>query len=103
MKISIRRFRVSGDGYDSPLDDDEEEEDDDDREEEEGVREVFDIEWTSNLGGLEGKFAVRGLSLFTGNDDGGDEEGEEESWKERFLRAEEELRALRSRVLDAVT
>jgi hypothetical protein len=114
-KISVRRFRVGGDGYDSPIDDD----DDDETEDGVNVKETFDIEWELALGGLSGKFQVKGLS-FSESPGGADEKddaagnstaGENSTvdWKQRCLTSEkklkardEEVRELRDRVLEAV-
>ena len=66
-RITVQRYRVNGDGYDSPIDDDDADvsapglaRDGEDRPE---VREAFDVEWTSRFGALNGSFHVRGLSL----------------------------------------
>jgi hypothetical protein len=103
-KITVRRFRVGGDGYDSPIEDEDTLNDGDE------IRETFDVEWTQSLGGVEGKFSVKGVSLHTAAEDieMADEEGEA-SWREKYLIAEEkrkvqeeELDDLRARVLDAL-
>lgn len=105
-KITVRRFRVGGDGYDSPLEEDDPLTDGDE------VRETFDIEWTQTLGALSGTFAVNGVSLgLVENSEHGEDEdmSGNEDWRAKFLRSEEkrreqeaELANLKTRVLDAV-
>ncbi|KAK7730805.1 hypothetical protein SLS57_001639 [Botryosphaeria dothidea] len=70
-KIVVQKYRVSDDGYESPID-----EDDDEREEialGEGTRikETFDVSWSLMFGGCTGKFAAKGLMI-----EPKDEEGE---------------------------
>ena len=65
-RITVQRYRVHGDGYDSPVDDDELDAAPDltrDGEDRPEVRETFDVEWTARFGSLNGNFHVRGLSL----------------------------------------
>jgi hypothetical protein len=108
--ITVRRFRVGGDGYDSPIDDDDEGDEDLLEEGGDSVRQVWDVEWTQSLGGIEGSFSVKGITLATGSEDVEmGEEDEVEGWHARYLRAEErrraqevELEGLRARVLDAL-
>ena len=122
-KIVIKRFRIDDDGFDSPIDSDDEEDDeseegavDSGRESKssrgvgrqgEDVRETFDVEWVRSVGGIEGRFAVRGLALdksIQRSRDRGSASGnaEEAGWRDRYLKAEAELGALRAKVLDAV-
>ncbi|KAL1636906.1 hypothetical protein SLS56_001003 [Neofusicoccum ribis] len=77
-KIVVQKYRVSEDGYESPVD-----EDDDEREEStpapgQGmkIKETFDVSWSLMLGGCSGKFSVKGLMIDAGGDDEG--EGEKE-------------------------
>ncbi|KIV99126.1 hypothetical protein, variant 1 [Verruconis gallopava] len=108
-KILVHRFRVGGDGYDSPLDDEAT------LSEGDKIRETFDVEWAHSLGGIEGRFAVRGVSLQhtrLGTEQDSDmniDDAGEEGWRERYLRAEaqrkaqqEELEQLKARILDVL-
>jgi hypothetical protein len=104
-KITVRRFRVGGDGYDSPLEDEDTLHDGDE------IRETFDVEWSHSLGGIEGKFAVKGVALSPGIEDVEmqDDDASDENWQGKYLKAEErrrvqeeELERLRARVLDAL-
>lgn len=101
-QIAIRRYRARDDGFDSPLELDNDEE----IATGEYISETFDIEWTQKLGGLEGHFSVKGVKLPLNSkgtsEDSRDEDAKEESWKAKFLKAEEELAQLRAKVLDAV-
>jgi len=124
-KITVRRFRVSSDGYDSPIDDEGQEMEDVSGGKE--VKETFDIEWELGLGSLSGKFAVKGLTMpeliksaaTVGSVDKDGEEGSPSStvgdensldaWKtkyetlqRKFKVKNEEFRALRDSVLEAV-
>lgn len=113
-KVIIHRSRIDKDGFESPVDDELEISDDamdgGEREAEgEGdVKEIFDVEWTASLGGIEGRFAVRGLVLgLDGTHDRRSRQASEEDegggdWKARFERLREEHVLLRERVLDAV-
>jgi hypothetical protein len=113
-KITVRRFRVGGDGYDSPMDDDDAVDVGDE------IKETFDVEWSLAMGDCAGRFSLKDLSLgphrdawdedgpdtSTGAEIGG---GSEKGWKERFLDSErrvreqgEEIRRLRDKVLDAI-
>jgi hypothetical protein len=108
-KIHVRRFRVSGDGYESPMD-----EDGDDDADDAGsggvlaanVKQTFDIEWELGLGCMAGKFAVKGLVL--GGEHGGspitvsegrevEMEGVESSsdWRRKWLETKAELEKTR--------
>jgi hypothetical protein len=114
-KISVRRFRVGGDGYDSPIDDEEDEE----AEEGGNIKETFDVEWELALGGLSGKFQIKGLTVpeSPGGLDDKDENIDNSAstddsaagWRQRFLAIEKKLKArddevrdLKDRVLEAV-
>ena len=114
-RIVVKRFRVDDDGFDSPVDSDEDEEENDDSPGSSGresrasrsegeIRESFDVEWTRSIGGMEAKFAVRGLSIAKGVNGAADSalQGEKEEWRDRYLKAEAELEALRAKVLDAI-
>jgi hypothetical protein len=113
-KITVRRFRVGGDGYDSPLDEDDAVDASDE------IRETFDVSWTLALGDCAGKFSFKGIILGQARDaiwDAGDDlmdtgsgaEQGPERWKEKFVKMEkkikeqeEEIRRLRDRVLEAI-
>ncbi|KAJ9665375.1 hypothetical protein H2201_004452 [Coniosporium apollinis] len=117
--ITVQRFRVGKDGYDSPIYDDEEE-----GETSGVVKETFEVEWSAALGGVTGRFVVQGLVIpkedgETGEDVGGEGEVVDGSgggasdagvdWKKKFLALQERLRerdrevqSIRDRVLDAV-
>jgi hypothetical protein len=89
-KIHVRRFRVGGDGYDSPIDD----EDDDEGE----TKMTFDIEWELSLGGLGGKFQIKGLSIGDGGEAETPEEGESggvlgltEAWRRKYLELKDKV------------
>jgi ARS binding protein 2 len=116
-KIYVQRYRVGRDGYDSPID-----EDDDPRDErtttgaeaEGEIRETFDVEWSSSLGGLSGHFSVKGLTIGKGGEEDAGvagrngRAGRKESlpednvsatvWKQRYLAAERKLRESREEV-----
>ena len=116
-KITISRFRIGGDGYDSPMDED------DAVDVGEEIRETFDVEWSLALGDCRGRFSFKGLSL--GNWEGPPNAGDDfadasrradadvsangKGWKERFVESErrvremgDEIRRLKDKVLDAV-
>ncbi|KAF2432252.1 hypothetical protein EJ08DRAFT_648323 [Tothia fuscella] len=113
-KITVRRFRVGGDGYDSPLDED------DTVDAADEIRETFDVEWSLALGDCAGKFSFKGLMLRRARDvpwDQADDmmdtgpgaERGDDRWKDKVLRMEkklreqeEEIRRLKDRVLDAI-
>jgi ARS binding protein 2 len=119
-KIHVRRYRVSGDGYESPID-----EEDDEGDEAGGgvmpsnVKQTFDIEWELGLGSMAGKFVVKGLVLgehgasgtspeMVGEGRDVEMEGVDSpsDWRRKWLEAKtelertrEELRAMRDDVL----
>jgi hypothetical protein len=115
-KIVARKFRVNRDGYDSPVDD----EDEDMESEPSAIKETFDVEWELTLGGLGGKFHVKGLVL--SETQGGTPANKDESpqsttsgedtvdfwrsrsqnWEKRYKERDEEFRDLRDRVLETV-
>jgi hypothetical protein len=130
-RIFAQRFRVNRDGYDSPVDDDGEEEgaeltrggDETVAE----IKETFDVEWTTQFGGLTGSFQIRGLVLsgssaqlhsdkahqseerFGGQDSTPRDVEVEGGWKQRVLdlermlwEREEEVQKLKDKVLEAV-
>ncbi|KAF1832010.1 hypothetical protein BDW02DRAFT_641105 [Decorospora gaudefroyi] len=113
-RVECIRFRVGGDGYESPIDEDEE-----DVENLQGgrVKETFDVLFAVSFGGLSGEWIAKGLET-TGDDDG-DERGDggvgreqdqgPAAWKSKFLEAQrklwesqEEVKSLKDRILEAV-
>jgi len=122
--VECRRFRVGGDGYESPVD---EEGEDGGSGDGAGVKETFDVCFSMGFGGLSGEWVVKGLEISAcavgrdaaasadGDGDVGGDRGaidvEEGAllWKGRFLdtqrqlwAAQEEVERLKDRVLDAV-
>jgi hypothetical protein len=129
-KITVQRYRVHGDGYDSPVDEDEEGEDANLVDEVE-IRESFDVEWTAQFGALSGRFVIRGLVLGDGAAGGSavpqrterartsdvrtggmaasTDDTNEGGWRARFEEMErrleesqEEVQRLREKILEAV-
>ncbi|KAF2845381.1 hypothetical protein T440DRAFT_460526 [Plenodomus tracheiphilus IPT5] len=131
-KVECSRFRVGGDGYESPVD-----EEDEDCNEEQGqdedsgggrVKETFDVWFRVGFGGLSGEWVVKGLELGAlsqeqGGEDvggvgagagagvGGGREAEEGpgQWREKYLESQrrlwevqEEVKGLKDRILEAV-
>jgi hypothetical protein len=113
-RVECIRFRVGGDGYESPIDD--EDEDADERGGE--VKETFDVSFAVSFGSLAGEWIAKGLSATAENVDeergaGRAEEGAErdrpEAWKGKFLEAQrklwesqEQVKNLKDRILEAV-
>lgn len=109
-RVECIRFRVGGDGYESPIDDDENDEDAGGE-----VRETFDVSFAVSFGGLSGEWLAKGLSATAESADAR-ESGEEErldaapgAWKGKFLDAqrklwekEGEVERLKDRILEAV-
>jgi hypothetical protein len=117
-RVECTRFRVGGDGYESPID-----EDDEDAENMEAgsVKESFDIYFGVSFGPLSGEWSIKGLSPTTADDkdteaaieDGADRQESNQNtianWKSKFLEAQrklwasqEDAKALREKVLEAV-
>lgn len=68
-KITVQRYRVRGDGYDSPIDDD----DGDDAMSNTGadqIRETFDVQWVLHFGDAVGEFSIKGLTMDAPTNDG---------------------------------
>lgn len=122
-KIVVQKYRVTDDGYESPIDDGDGEHEESTPALGEGTRikETFDVSWSLMLGGCSGKFAVKGLMLETGADGEGEGEGENDagegisreddgkSLEERVKKLEaqlegkdREVQLWRQRVLEAV-
>lgn len=128
--VSVQRFRVGGDGYDSPVDEDDEGMAIDGAEG--NIRETFDVTFNVAFGPMTGEWVVKSLALDVaeGVDSGGNGSAEATTgavsgnigaagrgdaqttavcWKTKFLEAqqrlwekEEEVRGLRDKVLEAV-
>lgn len=117
-RVECVRFRVGGDGYESPIDEEDEVEG---MVEGQGtVRESFDVFFNVSFGGLVGEWAVKGVGVEGGSGEvegGSGQRGETETqmpntaagWKARYLdvqrklwEREEEARVLKERVLEAV-
>ncbi|KAJ4289794.1 hypothetical protein N0V90_011125 [Kalmusia sp. IMI 367209] len=115
-RVECVRFRVGGDGYESPID-----EDDEDADAGGTVRETFDVFFGVSFGGLSGEWAAKGLATTSGADGAttvgaGQQERQEQpapttaaGWKAKFLdvqrklwEKEEEARSLKEKVLEAV-
>ncbi|KAF2146045.1 uncharacterized protein K452DRAFT_283330 [Aplosporella prunicola CBS 121167] len=111
-KISVQRFRMSDDGYESPVDDDDDGASESTPGDGRKIKEVFDVSWSLLFGGCGGEFLVKGLILNSegeGQDGETKDEGSEKSLEERVRALEAELRAkeqemqrLRETVLGAV-
>ena len=117
-RVECARFRIGGDGYESPIEDNEDEV--------EGVngsgviKETFDVFFAVSFGGLSGEWTAKGLHA-TVEDDGKDtaagaqETGGESAqhatgaWKTRFQESQrklwesqEEVKSLKEKILEAV-
>ncbi|TID20203.1 hypothetical protein E2P81_ATG07506 [Venturia nashicola] len=118
-RVIVRRFKVNEDGYGSPIDDDSDDEMDDSASSTMRIRESFDVEWSASLGGIIGQFSVKGLYFPRSKDEDGSTAASDDTeidarsggdfWKERYLLSEKRLRqlndenrALKDKVLDAV-
>lgn len=122
-RVECIRFRVGGDGYDSPIDEDDE--DADNMHEGGTIKETFDVSFAVSFGGLTGEWMAKGLAATA--DDAEDEEnavsGRSASemdahdgnqttpaaWKTKFLEAQrklwesqEEVKSLKDKILEAV-
>ncbi|KAF2182840.1 hypothetical protein K469DRAFT_711548 [Zopfia rhizophila CBS 207.26] len=123
-RVECVRFRVGGDGYESPVDDDDE--DTDGLNDTARIRESFDVFFGVSFDGLTGEWSVKGLSA---SPSGGDGEGDGSNdatrnettdprgtnqntvanWKTKFLEAQrklwesqEEAKILKEKILEAV-
>ncbi|KAJ4402409.1 hypothetical protein N0V91_007274 [Didymella pomorum] len=118
-RVECARFRVGGDGYESPIDDNEDES--------EGmngsgvVKETFDVYFAVSFGGLSGEWTAKGLSATAEDTDikdtraGAQEDRVEPgqhataAWKSKFEAAQrklwesqEEVKNLKEKILEAV-
>lgn len=121
-RVECVRFRVGGDGYESPID-----EDDDDADglhDTGSIRETFDVHFGVSFGGLAGEWSAKGLlATSTGNEqdeevgnNGNAQELDKHEhpntiagWKSKFLDAQrklwesqEESKNLKEKILEAV-
>ena len=119
-RVECVRFRVGGDGYESPIDDDDE--DADGLNDTGSIRESFDVVFAISFGGLAGEWSVKGISPTSTENEQDGKTGDTEAgdkyepspntvtgWKTRFLETqrklwerEEEVKALREKILEAV-
>lgn len=119
-RVECVRFRVGGDGYESPIDDDDE--DVDGLNDTGSIRESFDVHFAVSFGGLSGEWSIKGLSPTASDSEadrraGATEEAERQDlihntaagWKTKFLEAQRRLwesqegaKLLREKVLEAV-
>jgi len=122
-RVDCIRFRIGGDGYESPIDEDDE--DADDMHESSAIKETFDVSFTVSFGSLSGEWVAKGLVATA--DDANTEhnlgsgsrtselERQEHSqitstaWKTKFVEAQkklwetqEEVKSLKDKILDAV-
>jgi hypothetical protein len=119
-RVECIRFRVGGDGYESPVDD----EDEEGESPRDGTRikETFDVFFGVNFGGLVGEWVVKGLEISSSSEEIGEAVRESSrasdelernetpaAWKTKFLDAqrrlwekEEEVKSLKDKILEAV-
>lgn len=104
-RVECARFRVGGDGYESPVDEDDEDADGLGGGAPGGIRESFDVYFGVAWGGLSGEWAAKGLRASPGDAGegvvaGGEREGERgdtagrdtaAGWKAKFLEAQRKL------------
>lgn len=121
-RVECIRFRIGGDGYESPID-----EDDEDADNMQGggrIKETFDVSFAVSFGGLTGEWIAKGLETTPDADEAsataaarGISELERHdpnqtapaAWKTKFLDAQrqlwesqEEVKSLKDRILEAV-
>lgn len=122
-RVECIRFRIGGDGYESPIDEDDE--DADNMQESGAIKETFDVSFAVSFGSLTGEWIAKGLTATPEDvDDGENAEGgrrtsEQErqdntqntpaAWKTKFLEAQrklwesqEEVKSLKDKILEAV-
>ena len=122
-RVECIRFRIGGDGYESPIDEDDE--DADNMHESGTIKETFDVSFAVSFGGLTGEWIAKGLTATA--DEAEDEEaatsGRKTSeldrqdsnqntsaaWKTKFLEAQrklwesqEQVKSLKDKILEAV-
>jgi hypothetical protein len=104
-RVECVRFRIGGDGYESPIDD---EDDDADNMQESGViKETFDVSFAVSFGGLTGEWLAKGLTATDHLEDRQDTSPA--AWKTKFQEAQrklwetqEEVKSLKDKILEAV-
>jgi hypothetical protein len=119
-RVDCVRFRVGGDGYESPIDDDDE--DAENLDNAGSIKETFDVLFAVSFGGLAGEWTAKSLVATAKDTDGaaagagmqeleGIEPGQHATaaWRTKFLDAQrrlwesqEEVRSLKEKVLEAV-
>jgi hypothetical protein len=121
-RVECIRFRIGGDGYESPIDEDDE--DADNMHESGTIKETFDVSFTVSFGALTGEWIVKGLTATADDPDNEDNErggrtseldrsdGSQNTpaaWKTKFLEAQrklwesqEEVKSLKDKILEAV-
>jgi hypothetical protein len=123
-RVECIRFRIGGDGYESPIDDDDDE-DADNMHESSIIKETFDVSFAVSFGSLTGEWIAKGLSATedsledegdaAGGIRGSELPGQDNSqttpaaWKTKFLEAQrklwetqEEVKSLKDKILEAV-
>lgn len=99
-KIAVQKYRISGDGYESPIDDEEDEDGQTDGTPAAGdegkIKEVFDVSWSLLFGGCSGEFKMQGLSM-----DGAEADEAEEAEETRGEQDEDEAEK-QKKLLDRV-
>ncbi|KAF2023735.1 hypothetical protein EK21DRAFT_14831, partial [Setomelanomma holmii] len=115
-RVECIRFRIGGDGYESPIDEDDE--DADNMHESGTIKETFDVCLAVSFGSLTGEWIAKGLTATTENvkdeaQTAGSKNLEPDrldvNWKTKFLEAQrklwesqEEVKSLKDKILEAV-
>jgi hypothetical protein len=122
-RVECIRFRIGGDGYESPIDD--EDEDADNMHESSTIKETFDVSFAVSFGGLTGEWIAKGLTATADDTEDEDnaardrrisemdrQDGNQNTpaaWKTKFLEAQrklwesqEEVKSLKDKILEAV-
>jgi len=124
-RVDCIRFRVGGDGYESPIDDEDEDAETSNSVQGSGrIKETFDVLFAVSFGGLSGEWIAKGLQTSNESDadaggqdasrgladtEGARNETGDEQWKSKYLEAQrkiwemkEEVKSLKDKVLEAV-
>ena len=120
-RVECIRFRIGGDGYESPIDEDDE--DADNMHEGGSVKETFDVSFAVSFGGLSGEWTAKGLETTSAtigeapHSNAGLHEIERQdasqltpaAWKSKYMEAQrklwesqEEVKSLKDKILEAV-
>ncbi|KAL6705344.1 hypothetical protein ACN47E_006993 [Coniothyrium glycines] len=122
-RVECIRFRIGGDGYESPIDDDED--DADSLHSGGAIKEIFDVSFAVSFGNLTGEWTAKGLETSPDSVDKGSERASvgdasdadrqdpnsntPAAWKTKFLEAQrrlwesqEEVKSLKDKILEAV-